>query len=133
MRGAGLRTKVQSWRILSLSDHCWPTFAILLRRIEPTSERWKRIGSDEERCVAVAALMDYGYEDGAAQCMMRLPRSFIGRAHQLGRDYLAAPIEHLGELVALSDGMHPEKDERSLRWDLKDPPITQPYIDLRYW
>ena len=77
--------------------------------------------------------MDYGYEEGAAECMMRLMRYFIGLAHQLGRDYLAAPIQHIPELVVLTEGMHPEQDERSLRWDLKDPAITKPYIDLRYW
>jgi hypothetical protein len=58
---------------------------------------------------------------------------FIGRAHELGRDYLAAPIGHLPDLVARTESLRPEQDERSLRWDLKDPAITKPYIDLRYW
>ncbi|HLI81816.1 MAG TPA: hypothetical protein VKV03_17635 [Candidatus Binataceae bacterium] len=96
-------------------------------------ERWKKLGGHEERCVSVASILDYGYEAGAAECMTRLMRHFVGRAHQLGRDYLAAPIQHLPELVALTESMRPEQDERSLRWDLNDPAITKPYIDLRYW
>ncbi len=96
-------------------------------------ERWKRIGADEERRVSVGAMLDYGYEDAAGECMLRLMRYFIGRAHELGRDYLAAPIGHLPELVAQTENLRPEQDERSLRWDLKDPAITRPYIDLRYW
>lgn len=96
-------------------------------------ERWRRIGAQEERCVAVGCLLDFGYENGAGEHMARLIRHFIGRTHQLGRDYLAAPIEHLPDLVKQVQSLRPEADERSLRWDLKDPPIIKPYTDLRYW
>ena len=96
-------------------------------------ERWRRRGSDESRVVAMAALLDYGYAEGAEDDMERLLRDFMGRAHRLGRDYLGAPIEHLPALVARMESAKPQADARALRWDLREPAITRPYIDLRYW
>jgi hypothetical protein len=96
-------------------------------------ERWRRRGANEERIVAVAALLDFGFEDGAEECMERMIRDFIGRAHRLGRDYLAAPIEHLPTLAARMEKLNPEPDARSLRWGIRDPQIARPYVDLRYW
>jgi hypothetical protein len=129
------------WR----SVYSWPDYFVLedggrIRacgglwdRGRDVRERWRRIGGQEERCVAVTCLLDFGYEAGAAEGMARLIRHFIGRAHQLGRDHLTAPIEHLPDLVKQVESLRPEADERSLRWDLKDPAIVKPYTDLRYW
>jgi Acetyltransferase (GNAT) family len=96
-------------------------------------ERWRRRESDEERVVAIAALLDFGFAEGAEDAMAALLRRFIGRAHELGRDYLAAPIDHLPKLAERMDAMRPEPDTRALRWVLKDPAIVRPYTDLRYW
>ncbi len=127
------------------SVYAWPDYFVLEEgghiracgglwdRGRDMRERWRRVGAQEERCVAMTCLLDYGYADGATECMARLVRHFLGRSHQLGRDYLAAPIEHLPDLVASMESLRPESDARSLRWDLKDPEITKPYIDLRYW
>ena len=65
--------------------------------------------------------------------MARLLRWMIGRAHELGREYLAIPIEHLPKLAAMMEKSRPEPDTRALRWGLKEPSITRPYTDLRYW
>ena len=96
-------------------------------------ERWRRPGTNEERIVAVAALMDFGFEDGAEECMERMIHDFIGRARRLGRDYLAAPIEHLPTLAARMEELNPEPDARSLRWGIRDLQIARPYVDMRYW
>ncbi len=96
-------------------------------------ERWRRIGKQEERCIASACVLDFGYEPGAEEAMVRLLRHLIGRAHELGRDYLAAPIEHLPKLATRMESFRPELDTRALRWGLKDPAIERPYTDLRYW
>jgi hypothetical protein len=96
-------------------------------------ERWRRRGGDEERVVAIAALLDFGFAAGAEDAMAALLRRFVGRAHELGRDYLAAPIDHLPTLRAKLESIRPEPDTRALRWTLKDPAIVRPYTDLRYW
>jgi hypothetical protein len=96
-------------------------------------ERWRRRGSDEERVVAIAAVLDFGFAEGAEEAMAALLRRFIGRAHELGRDYLAVPIDHLPKLAERTEALRPEPDTRALRWTLKEPAILHPYTDLRYW
>lgn len=96
-------------------------------------ERWRRRGSDEQRVVALAAVLDFGFSEGAEDAMASLLRRFIGRTHELGRDYLAVPIDHLPSLARQVESMRPEPDTRALRWTLKDPAILKPYTDLRYW
>jgi hypothetical protein len=76
---------------------------------------------------------DFGYDDGAEGCMARLLQWINGRSHELSRDYLAIPIEHLPKLIAMVDKSRPQLDTRALRWGLKDPAITRPYTHLRYW
>lgn len=65
--------------------------------------------------------------------MARLLGWLIGRAHELEREYLAVPLEHLPALAARMEQLSPELDTRALRWGVKEPPITRPYTDLRYW
>ena len=96
-------------------------------------EQWHRIGGDEHRSIAITCVLDFGFEEGAEECMARLLRWMIGRASELRRDYLAVPIEHLPTLVTAMEKSNPELDTRLLRWGLKDPPISRPYTDLRYW
>jgi hypothetical protein len=89
-------------------------------------EQWRRIGGDEHRSIAIACVLDFGYEDGGEECMARLLRWMIGRAYELGREYLAIPIEHLTKLAATMEKSRPELDTRALRWGLKDPPSHAP-------
>lgn len=96
-------------------------------------ERWRRIGGEEERTIAVASMLDFGYADGAEDAMARLMRWLAGRTHSLGRDYLAASVEHLPALAERTQQFAPELDTRALRWSVKELPITRPYTDLRYW
>lgn len=96
-------------------------------------ERWRRVGGSEERTISSACVLDFGYAEGAESVMARLLRSFIGRAHELGRDNLLVPLDHIPELGAELESFKPELDTRALRWSIKDPAITRPYTDLRYW
>ena len=52
--------------------------------------------------------------------MARLLQWINGRSHELSRDYLAIPIEHLPKLIAMVDKSRPQLDTRALRWGLKD-------------
>jgi len=51
----------------------------------------------------------------------------------LNRDHLAVPLDHLPKLANEMESLKPELDTRALRWAIKDPAITHPYTDLRYW
>jgi hypothetical protein len=96
-------------------------------------ERWRRVGATEARTIASACVLDFGFAEGAEAAMARLLRSFVGRAHELGRDNLLVPLDHLLKLAAELESLTPELDTRVLRWNNKDPAITRPYTDLRYW
>ena len=96
-------------------------------------ERWRRAGGKEERTISSACVLDFGFAEGAEAALARLLRSFIGRAHELGRDNLLVPLDHLPKLAAETESLKPELDTRALRWSIKDPAITRPYTDLRYW
>ena len=96
-------------------------------------ERWRRIGGVEERTIASACVLDFGFAEGSEAAMARLLHNFISRAHALGRDHLAVPLDHLPKLATEMESFKPELDTRALRWVIKDPAITRPYTDLRYW
>ena len=65
--------------------------------------------------------------------MARLMRFFVGRTHELGRDYLLLPLDYQPKLADEIAIFQPEPDTRALRWAVRDPAITRPYTDLRYW
>ncbi|HEY6420174.1 MAG TPA: hypothetical protein VIX59_14335 [Candidatus Binataceae bacterium] len=127
------------------SIYAWPDYFVLeeggrLRacaglwdRGRDVRERWRRIGGSEERTIASACVLDFGFAEGADAAMARLLQRLIGRAHELGRDNLAVPLDHLPKLSAEMESFKPELDTRALRWGIKDPAITRPYTDLRYW
>jgi hypothetical protein len=96
-------------------------------------ERWCRIGSSEQKTIASSCVLDFGFAEGAEAAMARLIQFFIGRARDLSRDYLLMPADHLPNLADELARFQPEPDTRALRWTLKDPAITRPYTDLRYW
>ena len=96
-------------------------------------ERWRRIGGTDQKVIANASVLDFGYGAGAEDVMVQLLQRFIGSAHRLGRDYLAVPLDHLPDLASRMAKFDPEPDNRALRWTIKDPAITRPYTDLRYW
>ncbi len=96
-------------------------------------ERWRRTGSSEEKTIASTCVLDFGFAERTEAAMARLVQFFIGRAQELGRDYLLLPLDHLPKLAQELAAFQPELDTRALRWTLKDPAITRPYTDLRYW
>ena len=96
-------------------------------------ERWRRIGGVEEKTIASTCVLDFEFAEGAAAAMARLTQFFLGRTHELGRDYLLISLDHLPTLADELAVFQPEPDTRALRWAVKEPPITRPYTDLRYW
>ena len=96
-------------------------------------EQWRRIGGDEHRSIAMACVLDFGYEDGAEECMARLLRWMIGQAYELGRDYLRDSDRHSAETCRDDGDIASGAGRPALRWGLKEPLITRPYTDLRYW
>ncbi len=125
--------------------YCWRDYFVLEERGRVVAcaglwdrgrdvrERWRRRGGTEERVIASACVLDFGFADGAEDAMSRLLRHFVGGAHSLGRDYLLVPLDHLPRLAEKLADLKPELDTRAMRWTLKDPAITKPYTDLRYW
>ncbi len=65
--------------------------------------------------------------------MARLLSYLIGRTEALGRTNLVAPLGQLPELAARLEFHELVPETRSLRWGLREPQITRPYVDLVYW
>jgi hypothetical protein len=128
-------TSIYAWRDYFVLEEGGRILACagLWDRGRDVRERWRRVGGIEERTISSACVLDFGFAGGAEAAMAQLLRSFIGRAHALGRDNLLVPLDHLPKLAAEMESLKPELDTRALRWSIKDPAITRPYTDLRYW
>ncbi len=125
--------------------YCWEDFFVLEEggsitacaglydRGRDLRERWRHRDTDEERTLSDAAVMDWGYAEGAEEAMARLIRSLIGRTHAHGRDDLLAPLQHHPEVVAQLSDFEGVEDTRALRWSVQEPVIRRPYSDLAYW
>jgi hypothetical protein len=96
-------------------------------------DRFRSLATGEEATVSHAALMDFGFEAGAEDAMLGLLDQFAGRASELGRDFVLAPLGELPSLAERLDARRPMPETRYLRWGLEDPRLTRPYIDLAYW
>jgi ribosomal protein S18 acetylase RimI-like enzyme len=96
-------------------------------------EVWRHEESGQTRRVSDAALMDWGYEEGGEDAMLRLVRTLAARAGELGRDYLLAPFQQDPILSAALVGEGAVPETRALRWGLDEPKVTRPYTDLAYW
>lgn len=96
-------------------------------------EKWRRKSSDEEKVITAAAALDFGYAAGHEASMARLIGYLIGETDRLGRDHLIVPLDQTPELAALLEEYGPIPETRGLRWNLRDPLVTRPYTDLRYW
>jgi N-acetylglutamate synthase-like GNAT family acetyltransferase len=96
-------------------------------------DRYRHKESREERLVAVASLLDFGFAAGHEASMARLIAYLVGETQRLGRDFLVAPLEQLPAVAAHLEQFDPVPDTRALRWELPDPPITRAHIDLAYW
>jgi hypothetical protein len=46
-------------------------------------------------------LLDLGFAEGAEDAMAALIEHFVGMTHELGRDFLVAPLEYLPEAAGL--------------------------------
>ncbi len=96
-------------------------------------ERWRHKDGGEERTLADTNLLDWGYEAGAEEAMVRLVDVLLGRTHALGRDHLVIGLDHQDRLAAALERYEPVREERLLRWSMPEVPMTRPYTDLRYW
>jgi hypothetical protein len=97
-------------------------------------ERWRHRESGAERVVAATALLDIGYAEGAAEALADLIENYVGRTHELGRDYLVAPLGTLPDVAALLSGVEAEPETRYLQWRAETPPLQPPaHLDLVYW
>ena len=96
-------------------------------------ERWRHKDGEEERVISDTALLDFGWEAGAADAMARLVRDGLGRTHDLGRDHLVVSLDHQPALAAALVAFEPATERRALRWSMPDVPCERPYTDLRYW
>lgn len=96
-------------------------------------DRYRNKETGEERTVEVACLLDFGCAEGDEAALALLISFLIGETHRLGRDFLVAPLQQLPAVAAQLEGHEPLPETRALRWELRDPPITKPHIDLSYW
>lgn len=97
-------------------------------------ERWRHRTAGDERLIAVTALLDYGFEAGSPGALAALIEHLIGVTHDLGRDYLVAPLESLPEVAELLGSRAPVAETRYLQWRAERPALTPPpYVDLVYW
>ena len=96
-------------------------------------EKWRRQSRTEEKVIAAAAVLDFGHEAGHETSLARLIGYLIGETDRLARDHLVVPLDQMPELAALLEEYGPIPETRALRWDLRDPVVTRPYTDLRYW
>ncbi|MEX2225126.1 MAG: hypothetical protein WEB52_01605 [Dehalococcoidia bacterium] len=96
-------------------------------------ERWRHRDTREERMVDATALIDFGYESGAAPAVARLIEHFIGQTHDLGRTFHFAPLEQHPEVAALLERHAPVPETRYLQWRMADPKCERPFADLVYW
>lgn len=96
-------------------------------------DRYRRKETGEERVVSVTSLLDFGFAEAHEASMAELIAFLIGETERLGRDFLVAPLEQLPQVAVHLEQYEPVPETRALRWELDDPPITRPHIDLSYW
>ena len=96
-------------------------------------ERIRNRKSGEERTLAGASLLDWGFEEGGEGAMAELIAALAARARGLGRDFLSAPLDHQPALAKRLEALEPALETRYLRWSHPALPIVRPYTDLRYW
>jgi hypothetical protein len=96
-------------------------------------DRYRHKETGEERVVSVTSLLDFGFAEGHEASMAQLIAFLIGETERLGRDFLVAPLEQLPQVAAHLEQYEPVPETRALRWELTDPPMTKPHIDLSYW
>lgn len=96
-------------------------------------DRWRHKETGERKVISATALLDFGYEAGHEASMAQLIGYLIGETHRLGRNFLLVPLDQFPELAARLEQHEPVPDARALRWDLQEPSMTRPHIDLSYW
>jgi hypothetical protein len=97
-------------------------------------ERRRHRATGEEHVIAVTSLLDYGFDDGAPDALAALIEHLIGVTHDLGRDYVVAPLEALPDVATLLASRDPVPETRYLQWRAERPRLTAPaHLDLVYW
>ena len=92
-------------------------------------EHWRHRESGQERRLSSTSLLDSGYAEGAEDAMAALIEHFVGMTHELGRDFLVAPLEYLpggrgpaGEVRAVGGNALPAMARRRPAADNARPP-----------
>jgi hypothetical protein len=98
------------------------------------SEHWRHRETGAERATTATALLDIGYAEGHEDALAALIDHLVGVTHELGRDYLVAPLGALPEVSALLSSRDNVPETRYLQWRTDDPPLATPaHLDLVYW
>lgn len=97
-------------------------------------ERWRHRETGEERTVSATSLLDIGHAEGAEAALAELIEHLIGVTHDLGRDYLVAPLETMPDVAAALAHRASEPETRYLQWRTDEMPLrAPPHLDLVYW
>lgn len=95
---------------------------------------WRHRETDEERAIAVTALLDSGVANGRGQALAALIEHLVGVTDELGGDYLVAPLETMPRVAEQLSPHAPLPETRYLQWRAETPSLTTPaYLDLVYW
>jgi hypothetical protein len=100
-------------------------------------EIWRSRTTGEERIVDYAAVLDFGWDEGAEEVFGDLLRDLSGQAARRGRGALAVPLAHApGVLEGLTD-LTPRQEVRIQDWTSfgASAPMTlgPAHIDMRHW
>lgn len=128
-------TSVYGWRDFQVLESAGRVRACagLWDRGRDLRERIRHKKTDQVHTFAGAALLDWGFADGAESAMLELVAHCTARSRELGRDFLLLSVDHQPELAKGLEPLEPATETRYLRWNLASPAITRPYTDLRYW
>ena len=97
-------------------------------------EHWRHRENGDERTTSATALLDFGHAEEAEDALAALIEHHIGRSHELGRDFLVAPLETMPAVAEALSSLESEPETRYLQWRTEDPPLRTPaYLDLIYW
>jgi hypothetical protein len=135
-QGPAIRRAAYSWDDLYVCERGGEIVvcAGLWDRGRDVRERWRHRENGQERLTTATALLDIGYAEGHADALATLIEHLIGVSHELGRDYLVAPLESLPEVSTLLERLESVPETRYLQWRGEDPPLTAPpHLDLVYW
>jgi hypothetical protein len=97
-------------------------------------EHWRHRETGNERVISVVSMLDIGFAARHEDALAALIEHLVGVSHELGRDYLVAPLESMPDVAALLAGHEPAPDTRYMQWRTETPALNTPaHLDLVYW